>query len=85
MLILHNIFEGKTRFNQLQKELSPISPKTLSLRLKELEKEGVLNKKIFAEVPLHIEYHLSAKGKALSKIFEDMAEWGKSTSSSVNT
>jgi|SRR3989344_9217007 len=80
MLILHNIFEGKTRFGQLQKELSSISPKTLSLRLKELEKEKLVQRKILAEVPLHVEYSLTPKGKSLQKIFDDMASWGSNNS-----
>lgn len=76
MMILHNLLEGKTRFGELQKELSPISPKTLSLRLKELEKEGIVKRKIIAEVPLHVEYSLTAKGQSLKNIFDDMASWG---------
>jgi|SRR5690348_15156978 DNA-binding HxlR family transcriptional regulator len=76
MLILHNMFEGQTRFGQLQRALAPISPKTLSLRLQELEKEGIISKKIYAEVPLHVEYTLTKKGKSLGEIFDKMAEWG---------
>lgn len=77
MLILHNLFTGEKRFGQLQKLLHPISPKTLSIRLQELEKEGIISKKIFAEVPLHVEYSLTHKGKSLSDIFNKMAEWGQ--------
>lgn len=77
MLIVHNIFEGKNRFGQLQRALETISPKTLSLRLSELEKEGIISKKIFAEVPLHVEYTLTKKGETLSDIFEKMDEWGQ--------
>ncbi len=76
IMILHNLFEGKTRFGQLEKELKPISPKTLSLRLKELETEGLVKRKILAEVPLHVEYSLTSKGKSLKNIFDDMASWG---------
>lgn len=75
-MLLHNLFEGKNRFGQLQKSMEGISPKTLSLRLKELEEEGIITKKVFAEVPLHVEYSLTEKGKTLSKIFKAMAEWG---------
>lgn len=80
MLILHNLFEGKKRFGELQRSLSPISPKTLSLRLQELEKEGIIVKKIFAEVPLHVEYTLTKKGKSLGEIFDKMAQWGETIS-----
>ncbi len=77
MLILHNLFEGKKRFGELQRALEGISPKTLSQRLQELEQEGVINKKVFAEVPLHVEYTLTEKGKSLGEIFDKMAEWGE--------
>ncbi len=76
MLILHNLFDGKKRFGELQRSLKGISPKTLSQRLQELEKEGIISKKIYAEVPLHVEYSLTEKGKSLGKMFEDMAKWG---------
>lgn len=76
MLILHNLFSGPKRFGQLQKLLGNISPKTLSQRLQELEKDGIVNKKMFAEIPLHVEYSLTPKGKSLDNIFAQMAKWG---------
>lgn len=81
MLILHNLFSGPMRFGQLQRALSGISPKTLSQRLQELEKEKIIKKHVFAEVPLHVEYSLTKKGQSLSKIFDDMAQWGESAHS----
>lgn len=77
MMILHNLFEGKNRFGQLQRELKTISPKTLSQRLDELESTGILRKKIFTEVPLHVEYYLTAKGLSLKKVFLDLESWGR--------
>jgi DNA-binding HxlR family transcriptional regulator len=77
MLLLHNLFDGKKRFGELERSLEGISPKTLSIRLQELEKEGIISKKVFAEVPLHVEYKLTAKGNSLSEILKKMAEWGK--------
>lgn len=77
MMILHNLFEGKKRFGELQRSLGTISPKTLSQRLQELERAGIIKKKVFAEIPLHVEYNLTDKGKSLEKIFKDMASWGQ--------
>lgn len=77
MMILHNLFEGRNRFGQLQRELKTISPKTLSQRLDELEETGILRKKIFTEVPLHVEYSLTDKGNSLKKIFRDLESWGR--------
>lgn len=78
MNILHNLFNGKKRFGELQKLLTSISSKTLSVRLQELEKEKIISKKVFAEVPLHVEYSLTEKGKSLGEIFKKMAKWGES-------
>jgi len=76
MHILHNLFDGKKRFGELQKLMPGISPKTLSLRLTELSHEGIISKKIYAEVPLRVEYSLTKKGKSLDEIFSKMEDWG---------
>lgn len=78
MNILHNLFNGKKRFGELQKLLDGISTKTLSIRLQELEKEKIISKRVFAEVPLHVEYSLTKKGESLKDIFKKMAQWGES-------
>jgi DNA-binding HxlR family transcriptional regulator len=80
MLILHNLFDGKKRFGEIQRSLKGISPKTLSLRLKELEQQGFVTKKVFPVVPLHVEYHLTDKGRTLKDIFSKMRDWGERSS-----
>lgn len=77
ILLLHELFEGKKRFGQLQKALDGISPKTLSLRLKQLEKDQIIKKKVFAQVPLHVEYSLTRRGDSLRDIIEKIKEWGE--------
>ena len=77
MNILHNLFNGKKRFGELQKSLIGISTKTLSVRLQELEKEKIIKRTVFAEVPLHVEYSLTQKGRSLEDIFKKMAQWGE--------
>jgi DNA-binding HxlR family transcriptional regulator len=77
MLILHNLFEGKKRFGELQRALATVSPKTLSQRLQELEKDGIITRKVFTEIPLHVEYTLTPKGLTLKKVFKDLADWGE--------
>ncbi len=77
ILNLHQLCNGTLRFGQLQRSLNGISPKTLSLRLKQLEKDGIVNKRIFADVPLHVEYSLTQKGRSLKKIINLMEEWGE--------
>lgn len=77
MLILQDLCVGTKRFGQLQKGLVGISPKTLSQRLQELEKAGIVVKHVFAEVPLHVEYSLTTKGAELKKIFRQIENWGE--------
>lgn len=77
MLILRTLCEGTKRFGELQRELHGISPKTLSVRLTQLEKEGILIKHVFAEVPLHVEYSLTKKGSHLKEIFRQLVDWGE--------
>ncbi len=74
--ILSELCAGTRRFGQLERALKGISPKTLSLRLKELEKHGIINKRVFNEVPLHVEYSLTEKGRSLRSIVDKMHDWG---------
>jgi DNA-binding HxlR family transcriptional regulator len=69
LLLLRDLCDGTKRFNQLQKSLQGISPKTLSSRLQELEQEGIISKMIFPEVPPLVEYSFTPKGESLKKIF----------------
>jgi DNA-binding HxlR family transcriptional regulator len=75
-LILRNMFQGKKRFNQLQRNLKGISPRTLSSRLKELELANIITRRVFPETPPHVEYSLTKKGEELLPIFEAMRTWG---------
>lgn len=76
LLILRDLMESPKRFSQLQNSLEGISPRTLSLRLSQLETDKIISKKIFAEIPPHVEYSLTQKGKSLEEIICKMREWG---------
>lgn len=76
MMILHQLFGGPRRFGELQKALSTISPKTLTVRLQELEHEGIIARRVYDQVPLKVEYSLTKKGKSLREIFDKISEWG---------
>lgn len=77
LFILYNLLAGKKRFGQLRKLLDGVSPKTLSLRLKELEEAGILKRTIFAEVPPRVEYSLTEKGASLGKVIGVVSKWGE--------
>ncbi|HMM19964.1 MAG TPA: helix-turn-helix domain-containing protein [Selenomonadales bacterium] len=76
LLILRELASGTKRFAQLEKALKGISPKTLSVRLQELEKNKIIVKKIYPEVPPRVEYSFAARGESLRKILNDLSEWG---------
>lgn len=76
LIIRDLLIEGTMRFSDLLKSMNGISPKTLSLRLKTLEDHGLLNKKVFPEVPPRVEYTLTDKGKQLEGIFIELKRFG---------
>ena len=77
ILILRDLFDGKKRFSQILLSLDEISPRTLSLRLKEFEKNKIVTKKVYKEIPLHVEYSLTKKGESLHEIIKDLRCWGE--------
>ena len=77
MLIIRDLAEGRSRFCELERSLEGISPRTLSLRLRALEEEGILERQTFPEVPPRVEYGLTDKGRALIPIVEAMRSYGE--------
>ncbi len=75
-LILRDLFSGPKRFCELEKSVGNINPRTLSQRLDDLEKHGIISKQSFAEVPPRVEYTLTEKGQDLLPVLEQMATWG---------
>jgi DNA-binding HxlR family transcriptional regulator len=73
VLILRNMMSNQTRFNQFIETVESINPKTLSTRLKEMEKNGLIQRKIYHETPVRIEYRLTRKGTNLKPILDEMA------------
>ena len=77
MCIRDSLSEGHSRFCELERSLAGISPRTLSLRLRALEEEGIVERHTFPEVPPRVEYALTEKGRALLPIIEDMRSYGE--------
>ena len=76
LLILRDLSKGVNRFSALERSLAGISPKTLSERLKSLEKAGVVTRKSFAEVPPRVEYTLTVMGWDLIPLIDHMRDYG---------
>jgi DNA-binding HxlR family transcriptional regulator len=76
LLVIRDLAEGRSRFCELERSLQGISPRTLSLRLRALEEEGIVERQTFPEVPPRVEYALTEKGMALVPLIEDMRAYG---------
>ena len=77
ILVIRDLAEGRRRFCELERSLSGISPRTLSLRLRALESEAIVERHTFPEVPPRVEYSLTPKGEALVPLIEDMRRYGR--------
>lgn len=75
-LILSELLKGTKRFSEMEAGL-PVSGRLLSERLKLLEKEGIVNRAVYSEYPVRIEYSLTKKGKALEPVIVELQEWAE--------
>jgi len=76
LLVIRDLADGRSRFCELERSLHGISPRTLSLRLRALEEEGIVERQTYPEVPPRVEYALTEKGRALVPLIEDMRAYG---------
>ena len=74
-LIIQDLIDGPRRFREVLTHLGRINDKVLSQRLKELEERGVVLRKVFAEVPVRVEYTLTPKGRDLVGVIKEMEGW----------
>jgi DNA-binding HxlR family transcriptional regulator len=76
-VILFHLLDGKLRFNALNKLVSSATPRMLTLQLRELEADGIVQRTVFPEVPPRVEYALSDVGRSLEPILLTMRDWGE--------
>src|SRR2546425_13154809 len=77
LLLIRDLAAGRSRFCELERSLDGISPRTLSLRLRALEGEGIVERRTYPEVPPRVEYRLTPKGRALVPLIEQMRRYGR--------
>jgi DNA-binding HxlR family transcriptional regulator len=77
ILVIRDLAEGRARFCELERSLEGISPRTLSLRLRALEEQGIVERRTYPEVPPRVDYSLTPKGRALVPLIEDMRRYGR--------
>ena len=76
-VVLWYLRKDKKRFSELKRLIPNITEKMLSLQLKDLENDGIVKRKIYAEVPPKVEYYLTDFGKTLIPMLEEIAKWGR--------
>lgn len=77
VLILRDLMPGTKRFGELKKSVGNVSQKVLTAQLRAMEKSGLVNRKVYAEVPPRVEYSLTELGKSLKPILDSLWSWGE--------
>ena len=77
VLILRDLMPGTKRFGELKKSIGNVSQKVLTAQLRAMEESGLVNRKVYAEVPPRVEYSLTELGKSLKPILDSMWAWGE--------
>ena len=83
VLILRDLMPGTKRFGELKKSIGHVTQKVLTANLREMEAQGLLQRRVYAEVPPRVEYTLTALGYSLKPILDAMQSWGEQYKASV--
>ena len=83
VLILRDLMPGTKRFGELKKSIGSVSQKVLTAQLRDMEKNGLLTRTVYAEVPPRVEYSLTDLGKSLKAILDAMWNWGEEFKASL--
>ncbi|WP_019554842.1 winged helix-turn-helix transcriptional regulator [Propionispira raffinosivorans] len=83
VLIVRDLLEGTKRFGELKKSVGTITQKVLTQNLRAMEENGLLTRKIYAEVPPRVEYTLTEVGKSLKPVLDTMYAWGERYQESI--
>ena len=76
-MVIYWLMDGALRFNELQRRLGPITHRTLSKTLKEMEGAGLVMRKDYGEIPPRVDYSLTEKGRSLQPVLQAMEEWSR--------
>ncbi|NJM07416.1 helix-turn-helix transcriptional regulator [Candidatus Gracilibacteria bacterium] len=76
-LILYYLLQGTKRFNELRRMMPNVTQQMLTTQLRELERDGIVHRKVYAEVPPKVEYSLTERGRSLEPILLAMLAWGE--------
>lgn len=76
VLILRDLMPGPKRFGELKKSIGHVSQKVLTAQLRDMEENGLLHRRTYAEVPPRVEYSLTDLGRSLKPVLDALQEWG---------
>ena len=77
VLILRDLLPGTKRFGELKKSIGTVSQKVLTAQLRDMERNGLVTRKVYPEVPPRVEYSLTELGQSLKPILDAMWDWGE--------
>jgi DNA-binding HxlR family transcriptional regulator len=77
ILVICRLFEGKRRFNEMRRSIAGVSQRMLTQNLRELERDGIVERRVFPESPPRVEYGLTAFGRTLEPVLDQLCEWGE--------
>ena len=77
VLILRDLLPGTKRFGELKKSIGTVSQKVLTAQLRDMERNGLVNRKVYPEVPPRVEYSLTELGRSLKPLLDAMWDWGE--------
>src|SRR5262245_26872471 len=83
VLVIHHLLDGVKRFSELHRALAGISHRTLTQQLRELERDRLIRRKVYREVPPKVEYSLTPLGESLHPVLMAMHEWGEAYARNV--
>ncbi|MBH0171119.1 MAG: winged helix-turn-helix transcriptional regulator [Bacillota bacterium] len=75
-VILYHLIDGEIRFNELKRLVPGITQRMLTLQLRELERDGIIHREVYKQVPPKVEYSLTSFGETLIPIIQSMLQWG---------
>ncbi|MFY0546089.1 winged helix-turn-helix transcriptional regulator [Brevibacillus sp. H7] len=75
-VILCHLTEGVKRFGELKRDMPEITQKMLTQQLRELEQDGIIDRKVYTQVPPKVEYSLTEYGQTIREVLDVMSEWG---------
>jgi DNA-binding HxlR family transcriptional regulator len=82
-MVIFWLMEGALRFNELQRRLGAITHRTLSKTLKEMEADGLVQRKDYGEIPPRVDYALTGRGRSLKPVLQAMEEWARAEARSI--